>query len=1182
MAENHRVARFVLVSLLAAAWAGRGLAQAPYLVQDLNTQATPGSVRWGEPFSLGDKVIFYRASEQSLWVTDGTLPGTGALADFRPGGILSDLLYLGAIDGVLIGSTSTTPDPNARLWRSDGTPAGSYLLPGPGPSPLMPLFDHNALEGSSAIAGGFLYFNGASGAGPDSGQPSQVWRTDGTAAGTRPFEGLAPLAGKAAVSRLTSFGGKLYFFVNAFDGTSALWTTDGTVQGTVALVDLGRSSPRLLTRVGNRLVFTIAADLWVSDGTAAGTRAVASFASPIAFDATAFFKPAGDHAFFVADDCAHGLQLWVSNGTAAGTVPLTNFTNGNPFGFIIPSFAPTLGPSQIEEVNGQAVFIASDNGRDFAIWSAPTSPAPAGPSQVALCSQGCANDAAIRLVKVGGRVLFRSFRYPPAIGSTDGTPAGTSLVLRCGAGCLSMSELTPLLGAAFVSMAAQPGPLVLWRSDGTAAGTVPFATPGPDQQQPDLAALGGEVVYPTGGALWASDGTPAGTRQLSATPIDDGSSPDDFVVQGDHLVFTASTSFRGPRSLFETDGAPGSSVLLAGDARTLAPLAATASRTYLVRYIDMGEAGPGPDQLWKSDAANPVPTEIGDLPGSHLARDISSLAIFLDQLFLAFGSVGQQVFKSDGTAAGTGPAFGLPPGYLSPRNLTPLGTDLYFTGDGPGGGNEVLASDGTAPGTRALSHFGSARSACDPRFTRVGSQVFFAGWDAASGRELWKTDGTPGGTTLVADLVPGAGGSNPSELTEHQGALYFFAFTSDGRKSLWRSDGTPQGTVQVADFPSHPAPLACVPDTSSLTSTGALLFFVADDGIHGRELWKSDGTAAGTALVRDIAPGPVGSLPSALRAAAGQLFFTADDGTHGRELWRSDGSDAGTRMVADLRPGPESSRPRNLTVVGNRLLFDADDGEVGEELWALPLTGNGGCQASATVLCVQGNRFAVTISWQDFAGHAGSGQAVAITADTGYFWFFAADNVEVVVKVLDGRPLNGAFWVFYGAPSSVRYALTVTDTATGLTRRYENLANHLASTADTQAFGSTGVNTAAGTAPPGHLAAAGTADSSRLLLNGNRFAVEASWTDFTGRSGNGVAAALTGDTGYFWFFAPENVEVVLKVLDGRAVNGKFWVFYGALSSVEYTLTVTDTLTGAVRTYHNPSGQLASFADTSAF
>jgi hypothetical protein len=102
-----------------------------------------------------------------------------------------------------------------------------------------------------------------------------------------------------------------------------------------------------------------------------------------------------------------------------------------------------------------------------------------------------------------------------------------------------------------------------------------------------------------------------------------------------------------------------------------------------------------------------------------------------------------------------------------------------------------------------------------------------------------------------------------------------------------------------------------------------------------------------------------------------------------------------------------------------------------------------------------------------------------------------------------------------------------------------------------------------------------------LCLSSNRFGVEVSWTT-SSNSGRARAVPLTADTGYFWFFNPSNVELVVKLLDGRAVNGRFWVFYGALSDVDYTITVTDTQTGAVKTYRNPQGRLASVADTEAF
>jgi PKD repeat protein len=112
------------------------------------------------------------------------------------------------------------------------------------------------------------------------------------------------------------------------------------------------------------------------------------------------------------------------------------------------------------------------------------------------------------------------------------------------------------------------------------------------------------------------------------------------------------------------------------------------------------------------------------------------------------------------------------------------------------------------------------------------------------------------------------------------------------------------------------------------------------------------------------------------------------------------------------------------------------------------------------------------------------------------------------------------------------------------------------------------------------------AGDTSLCLNHERFRVEVTWNvpwDTEGfGEGVGQALPLTRDTGYFWFFHPDNVEILLKVLDGRAINGRFWVFYGALSSVEYTITVTDTITGKRREYVNEAGALASVADTSAF
>jgi hypothetical protein len=240
-------------------------------------------------------------------------------------------------------------------------------------------------------------------------------------------------------------------------------------------------------------------------------------------------------------------------------------------------------------------------------------------------------------------------------------------------------------------------------------------------------------------------------------------------------------------------------------------------------------------------------------------------------------------------------------------------------------------------------------------------------------------------------------------------------------------------------------------------------------------------------------------------------------------------------------------------------------------------------------LCLRSDRFRLDVSWRDGQGRTGSGQAVPLSGDTGYFWFFDPANVELMVKVLDGRALNGNFWVFYGALSDVQYTLTVTDSVTGRVKTYRNPSGRLASVADTGAFPAAGAASAADEAATaeslllgsiGEAASACGAGATQLCLNSSRFRVEVTW-QAQGRSGAGQAVPLTSDTGYFWFFDPANVELVVKILDGRGLNNHFWVFYGALSDVRYTLTITDTQTGRVKTYTNPAGTLASVADTQA-
>src|SRR5262249_13319240 len=155
-------------------------------------------------------------------------------------------------------------------------------------------------------------------------------------------------------------------------------------------------------------------------------------------------------------------------------------------------------------------------------------------------------------------------------------------------------------------------------------------------------------------------------------------------------------------------------------------------------------------------------------------------------------------------------------------------------------------------------------------------------------------------------------GPRPSGLAAVGGTLFFAANDGVHGTELWKSDGTEAGTVLVKDINPNSAygfPVASYPH--SLTHAGRTLVFAAHDGTNSLELWKTDGTAARSALLKDTNPGGGnnGSLPNRLTAVNGTLYFTAFVPDTGIELWKSDGTAAGTVLVKDINPGSASSNP---------------------------------------------------------------------------------------------------------------------------------------------------------------------------------------------------------------------------------------------------------------------------------
>lgn len=305
------------------------------------------------------------------------------------------------------------------------------------------------------------------------------------------------------------------------------------------------------------------------------------------------------------------------------------------------------------------------------------------------------------------------------------------------------------------------------------------------------------------------------------------------------------------------------------------------------------------------------------------------------------GVHGRELWKSDGTADGTvllkDIAAG-PDSSVINLNAASVNGTLYFGADDGVHGKQVWKSDGTEPGTVPVTNFPQGDGLGPSALINVGGTLFFVANDGTHGREVWTSDGTAAGTAMVKDIRPGSedGIHWFTYFTIAGDSTYFMANDGQHGYELWKSDGTAAGTGMVKDIAPGSADAydpASFFDGHAIDVVGETVFFAADDGSSGPELWRSDGTEGGTALVTEMLSGLSGDGPRNLTNVNGTLFFVGKDALHGPELWRSDGTAAGTVMVTDIQPGWLGSWPSELTNVNGMLYFTAKDSATSNGVW---------------------------------------------------------------------------------------------------------------------------------------------------------------------------------------------------------------------------------------------------------
>jgi ELWxxDGT repeat protein len=393
-------------------------------------------------------------------------------------------------------------------------------------------------------------------------------------------------------------------------------------------------------------------------------------------------------------------------------------------------------------------------------------------------------------------------------------------------------------------------------------------------------------------------------------------------VIGDEIVFYATDGVNG-YELWKTDGTDSGTVMVK-DINTTPGAGSSPTAFQEVNGLATFRATDGTGfHLWVTDG-----TEAGTVK-LYAADPGGDYGLYNDELYFRMnaGGFGSELWKTDGTASGTVMVADInPAGNSSPDNYGVAGGYLYFQATNGSDGYELWRTDGTASGTVMVADINPAGDGSPVEMTELGSKVIFQGYDDTYEEEPWVSDGTGPGTFMLKDIWDGSG-SWPYDFEFYDGEIYFAAYDEINETELWKTDGTSLGTVLVQDiYPGGDG----YPE--ELYSFNGLLFMRADSG-DGYELHVYDGSTV--TQIKEFDPTGNGS-PRYFYGFDGDLYMDAISyDVYGSEPWKSNGTATGTVMLKDINPNSGNSLPRGFIDAGGKLFFGANDGVNGYEVWVV-------------------------------------------------------------------------------------------------------------------------------------------------------------------------------------------------------------------------------------------------------